>query len=265
MAIPNALPRTGYPPACTDTSWKAAKTDGKRDKWNTELGAALRAAKTAYDLIDLERLDLALYRQNHGQKLTLQQMSQLKAGAQQHVTQVVKPAIKALEKAKSKAAAAAINPVLSAQTRTRANAIKNLLGLHATQLKLVDFDDYDRTIATYKANLDRMYKDFDDDLSAALRRAVAFVKVVKATPTPANFNHGIETAARDITQQLGNVPTLQANGYRLLQTNAQHLVDQLEDWAQGRGDLDDNASRAQVKQAITAFEKVLFEVAKWRT
>jgi hypothetical protein len=58
MAIPNNPAPGAYPVSCTEASWKAAKTDGVRDKWNTELSAALRAAKTAYDRIDLEMIDL---------------------------------------------------------------------------------------------------------------------------------------------------------------------------------------------------------------
>ena len=53
MAIPPPPIPGPYPVSCTEASWKAAKTTGIRDKWNTELSAALRAAKTAYDRIDV--------------------------------------------------------------------------------------------------------------------------------------------------------------------------------------------------------------------
>src|SRR5262249_35802999 len=128
MTVPQPPVIGPYPASCTDASWKAAKTDGARDKWNTELGAALRAAKTAYDLIDFDELDLLHYRQHHGQHQTLAQIDQLKLGAQTHVTAVVKPAIKALTKARDNAKTAAINPVLSEQTRRKANAIAYDLG-----------------------------------------------------------------------------------------------------------------------------------------
>ena len=264
MAIPNNPAPGAYPASCTEASWKAAKTDGVRDKWNTELSAALRAAKTAYDRIDLEMIDLGIYRRNHGNKQTLAQLEKLKADAKQHTIAIVKPAIKALDKAKSNAAIAAKNPVLSEQTRRKARAIAHDLGARLTQLKGIDYDDYDQSLSLSKGLLDHLFKVFDDELSDKLRKGTEFVTQVRATPTPATFNAGIQTAARDITQLLGNVTTLQANGYRLLQTNPKHLVDLMEDWAQGDDEVDDNATAVQVGAEVDRFERALKEVKKWR-
>ena len=107
----------------TVAAWKAAKTNGLRDKWHTDLSAALIAAKTAYDHIQFLALDLKLYQAQHGKDQTLTELAQLKADAQHHVTNVVKPAIKALEKAKSTADTAAINPVISTAANNKAKAI----------------------------------------------------------------------------------------------------------------------------------------------
>src|SRR5258708_10503794 len=168
MAIPPPPIPGPYPISCTEASWKAAKTTGVRDKWNTELSAALRAAKTAYDRIDLQLIDLGIYRHHNGTGQTLAQLEKLKADAQQHTIALVKPAIKALEKAKSNAATAAINPVLSPQTRQKANAIAHDLGERVTQLKHIHYADYDQSLTLAKALLDHMFKVFDDDLSQKL-------------------------------------------------------------------------------------------------
>jgi hypothetical protein len=264
MAIPPSTAAWGYPASCTDTAWKAAKTDGVRDKWNTELGAALRAAKTAFDRIHPDMLDLATYRRKNGQTLTLKQLDQLKTNAQQHMTQIVKSAINALEKAKSLAATAAINPVLSKQTRDKADDIADDLGVWVRRLKAIDYDDYDNSKTLAKGLLDGIFANYDEALRKALRDGAQFVTDVRATPTPDTFNQGIQTAARDVTQLLGNIPKLQANGYALKQLPAPHLVDAMEDWAQGNADVAANSTAAQVLLAVTAYENALKEVRKWR-
>src|SRR5947209_20579546 len=101
MSVPHLPPVSPYSPNSTDASWKAAKTAGIRDKWNTELGAALRAAKLAYDKIKFEQLDVGIYTAKHGQWRVAADVDVAKVGAQTHYQVVVKPAIKALETAKS--------------------------------------------------------------------------------------------------------------------------------------------------------------------
>jgi hypothetical protein len=96
MALTGTI-NTPYPPALTDTAWKAAKTAGIRDKWNTELGAALRAAEVAYNKIKFEQLVLQRLEVSHGKLDTLPDVQAAKTGAQLHYNVTVKPAIKALE------------------------------------------------------------------------------------------------------------------------------------------------------------------------
>src|SRR5262245_42836000 len=113
MAVPPPIGFTlPYNAHFNEAAWKAAKTDGLRDKWHTDVSAALRAAETAYNHIHWETVDLHMYEQAHG-KQTLAELAQRKAAAQQHITAVIKPAIKALENAKSKADTAALNPIIS--------------------------------------------------------------------------------------------------------------------------------------------------------
>jgi hypothetical protein len=127
MTVPQPPAVSPYSPNSTDASWKAAKTGAIRDKWNTELGTALRAAKLAYDKIKFEK-----------------------------------------------------------------------------------------------------------------------------------------TTARGITQQLDNVTRLQKNGYRLAQTDPQHVVDLLEDWAQERDQLDDAATPQQALAAVKKYEQAVQAVKDWR-
>ena len=118
MAVPQPPAVSPYSPNSTEVSWKAAKTGALRDKWNTELGAALRAAKVAYDKIIFEQLDVALHVNRHGQWQVAADMDVAKIGAKKHYQVVVKPAIKALETAKSKADWAGRNLVISKAANT---------------------------------------------------------------------------------------------------------------------------------------------------
>ena len=264
MAVPHPIV-SPYPPALTDASWKAVKTAGMRDKWNTELGAALRAAQTAYNLIHFERLDLADFEVNHPHLRVIKDVELAKTGAKQHYLVVVKPAIKALETAKSKATVAKLNPIISAAARTKAGQMENFLGSLITDLKAINTNDYDARVRLLLQNFQQAKATFTTGMDNGISGARKFINKVRKTPTPAVYNGGILKAARDLTQQLGQVDRMQKSGFDLGKhgATAQELFNQLDPRANGHANLPLAANAAAVGQALDQFSDILDDVVEW--
>ncbi len=264
MAVPNPNSISAYSPNSTDASWKAAKSDKTRDKWHTELGAALREAKTAYDKVKFHQLDVALIMRKTGQKFDVaKDVEVAKTGAVQHYNLTVKPAIKALEKAHTKAVWAGRNVVITGAANTKAKQIATDLSTRLAQLKGIDFADFDNELARVKKNMKFAYDNFATGMVRVLAGADQFVALVRQTPTPKVFNTGIEKAARDLTQMIGQAEKLKKNGLDLGKANPQAIFDALEDWANGRDTLDKKANRQTVLLAISRFELLAGSVDDW--
>jgi hypothetical protein len=261
--LPNAPYYRPFAPTSTEASWKAAKTAGIRDKWNTELSAALRAAKTAYDKIKFERLAVNLHVNQHGQWAVAADVLVAKTAAQQHYNVVVKPAIKALETAKSKATWAGRNLVVTKQVNTKAKQIALDLGQRLTQLKGIRFDDYDQEKLRLERAFQFTYNGFGAAMTRVLNAAATFVTDVRNTPTADYFNTHVQDAARDVTQQVGNAEKLKKNGLDLGKPDPAALVLPLEDWAQDRGKLPDNANRQAVLRTVRRFETYIEDIDDW--
>lgn len=264
MAVPQPPNVTPYSANSTDASWKAAKTDKTRDKWHTELGEALRAAKLAYDKVKFHQLDVALIMAKTNQKFDIALDVELaKKGAILHYNNAVKPAIKALEKAHTKAVWAGRNPIITGAANTKAKQIAADLSTRLTQLKGIDFDDFDNEIARLKRNMKFTYDNFAANMTTVLRDAAAFSAKVRQTPTPKVFNKGIENAARGLTQMIGQVDKLKKNGHDLGKAYPKATFDALDDWANGRDQLDAKADRMTVLAAISKFELLTADVDDW--
>lgn len=256
-----------YPANCTDASWKAAKTASIRDKWNTELGAALRAAQVAYNKVKAENLDLDVYtnaRPGHRWD-TYTDIDMAKTAAKQHYNVTAKPAIKALETARSKAATAGRNPVISSAARAKAKQIATDLKVRIDQLKSFKTTDYDRKRAELQRNLQFAYQQFNTSITSALNNADTFVANVRNNPTPAEFNTNVQAAARRITQNIGQVEKMKKNGLDLGkdERRATQLFNTLDPWANGRVTVAPTAGRAKVLAKIVEFNTHLNGVKAW--
>ncbi len=256
-----------YPQNCTDASWKAAKTTSIRDKWNTELGAALRAAQVAYNKVKIENLTLNLYTNNrpgHHWEAALD-VELMKTAAQQHYNVTAKPAIKALDSARSKAATAGRNPVISAAARAKARQIAIDLAARLAQLKSFKTDDYTRKKAEVTRNLLFAFQQFNGSITSALANADDFVTAVRNNPTAAQFNDNIGGAARRLTQNVGQVRKFEKNGHNLGKdvAVATRLFNTLDPWANDRVKVAANANRAKVLAKVIEFNTHVNAVKQW--
>lgn len=257
---------TPYPAAATDTSWKAAKTAAIRDKWNTELGAALRAAQVAYNKIKFEQLDLAYYEAQHNTRhRMIVDVEMARTAAQQHYNVTVKPALKVLADAKSKADWAGRNLVITKAANTKAKQIAVELNRQIVQLKSFNLHDFDTRVADLRRNYQFAFDNFAAGMTRVLHDADQFILAVRAKPTVKVYNAGIEKAARDITQMIGQVDRLKKHGLDLHKDEHQATVlfDDMSPRADGHDFLPATAKRADVLLEAADFERQVNAVKVW--
>lgn len=100
----------------------------------------------------------------------------------------------------------------------------------------------------------------------ACHRALAFTAKAKATPTAAYFNANIVKAARDITQQIGNVDKLKAMGYHFEHEQPTNLFTILKAWGNDGRIVHVSApqnEKAEVLREINAFQQAVEGVERW--
>jgi hypothetical protein len=103
------------------------------------------------------------------------------------------------------------------------------------------------------------------DVEEAARAAGQFCQQVRTAKTAAAFNAGIQKAARDVTQKLGNIDTFVKRGATLKIKGKQpnELVKSLTPYAQAHVTLPATANAKEVEDAVEAFEGLIAQVNQW--
>jgi hypothetical protein len=101
---------------------------------------------------------------------------------------------------------------------------------------------------------------FTKNVPIVIGRAKTFIAAVRHDPRPATFNTGIRRAARDITQQIGNVEKLRGQGMDLGVTEPRNLFAVLAAWGDAGRKVDDNADQAAVLRETGALEQAVLGV-----
>lgn len=151
-------------------------------------------------------LDCGLYRTAKGQFEVAADVDVAKIGAKAHYNVAVKPAIKALENARSKAAWAGRNLVISKAANTKTKQIAAELQGRITQLKNVTYNDFDAEKARLVHIFQVSYNNFNASMTSSLANADALTNAVRANPTPARRNvvisKGSKAKAKEIATAL---------------------------------------------------------------
>ena len=133
-----------YPAAATEPVWKAAKTEKLRDKWNTELGTALVVAERNYKAIKPELIDVQRIKaKSKAEFASLADLEKARKKAVDHYDRIVRAAIASLENARSKAAAAGRNIIISKGSKAKAKEIAAALAEPLQVLKAIHLRDFD--------------------------------------------------------------------------------------------------------------------------
>jgi hypothetical protein len=104
---------------------------------------------------------------------------------------------------------------------------------------------------------------FIETTESAVHNAQAFIARAKATPTPVYFNTNIVKAARDITQQIGNVDKLKAKGFHFRHEQPTNLFKVIKAWANDGRTVPTTATTAEVLREINAVEQAVAGVDRW--
>lgn len=107
-----------------------------------------------------------------------------------------------------------------------------------------------------------MASNFSLSLRAAVARARVFAAMVDLNAVPQTFNHGIKDAARDITQQIGNVDKLRAAGFAVPPGDPAKLFKELTPFAQDKIKMEPYATAMIIRQHTDMFSRLVERVAK---
>lgn len=113
---------------------------------------------------------------------------------------------------------------------------------------------------------EKMARDMRVDLTAALKRGLLFAAKVKASPTHEVWNADIKNAARDITQQIGNVEKIRAKGHQIEgipQKNATALFKAMTPWASDVVRFKADTPPQEILAERAKYLKCVQAVAKW--
>jgi hypothetical protein len=168
MALKPARDLGPYPQNCTDESWKTAKTESARDKWRTNVGAALRAAETAYNKVNVAKLDMVIFTSQNPQQLwnSAEDVKIAYQIAREHDKAALVPARKALAAAIKSAKTTSANPIISAQSRAKAKQIVKDLTTRLAQLESFTTNDFRKVAAELtKEAKEKLYRDLREKAS----------------------------------------------------------------------------------------------------
>ncbi|MBL4808187.1 MAG: hypothetical protein JKY31_13020 [Rhodobacteraceae bacterium] len=140
---------------------------------------------------------------------------------------------------------------------------KKLQSVKATMASKIRSQD----AAIKKLNIwEKMARDMRIDLTGALKRGALFAAKVKSSPTHDVWNSGIQTAARDITQQIGNVEKIRAKDYDIPgipQKNAGAIFRKMTPWASGDVIFQKDTLPATILSERMDYLKTIQATAKW--
>jgi hypothetical protein len=201
MAIPdNYNILAGYPKILTNSDWQKKKSfmDKAKKATKTGLGAELLKAEAAFKKIKWETLDAKM----QGKFKDGAAIRAAKVKAQQHYTSVVKPTIKALELAASKARVTYNNPALSSTAKTAAKAISAEALKQSAAMLSVKFDDFDEVEQRWQAGVNL----WRGRLKGNVAKLESELKELATKPSVANWTDDVTQAFRSVANSLGNNP-----------------------------------------------------------
>lgn len=143
-------------------------------------------------------------------------------------------------------------------------------GIAVLKTQLVAMDSSMKGLsAAAKAKLDGatglaiMAGSFVEQTESAVHNAQAFIARARAQPTAVYFNANIVKAARDITQQIGNVDKLKAKGFHFRHDQPTNLFKVIKAWGNDGRTVPASATAAEVLREIGALEQAVAGVDRW--
>jgi hypothetical protein len=203
------------------------------DEMDGKLGAAIAKRQFAEAPKLLENFDLAITAFDTAQSGYQKQL----AGAMEKSDEVLKPFLDVLSK-ELKALLSKITVAYKARALVIEQAGKDL------------------------SALDYAFKMLTTSLESGIKKAEAFAAVVRSKPLVETFNTGIVQAARDITQQIGNVQKAKTAGYQF-EGDPTNLFKVMTPWAQGQRKVPGNATKEMVIRELGAFTQCVTGVKTW--
>lgn len=145
-----------------------------------------------------------------------------------------------------------------------------LKGIKVLQTQLIALDTSLKTTIKMarsghagRKGMEVMADNLMDLIESSCNSALAWVAKVEANPQPEVFNKGIQKAARDITQNIGNINKLKAKGFQFAKAQPDNLFTILKAWGNDGRQVKPGATREEVLREVNAFEQAVEGVRRW--
>ncbi len=213
----DAYARPTYPAILTQKDWEKHKGAIAKLAVKTGIGDLMKAAKTAYDNVNWDAVELFLHRPD-SRAFNLQDFNQQRRDADREVDTKVKAFSDALYELDKKASDVAkdfaknkLIPKKSADHALEvASAARDLCNATKhTVVKQRIQEDYMGARYGY----DETARNMATSLTSALNKVPAAIKELEAAQNGADFRDAMQKAARDLTQNLTNMKKLIPWGY----------------------------------------------------
>jgi hypothetical protein len=261
--VPKDFNRPDYPKSLTRANWDKKKSLLAKAAGETGVGEAMDAAKGAYDAVDWDKLEGC----NHapsGNNFTKAAWKAVRDDAMKEVTGNLAKFSRSLYDLRDVARTAAAK-FQKAKTVPKSDGKLALeIATEADHLGVaMNKNSVSGLIEERYQDFQKTYDDMVANVQANLRKTVAGAKIaagqIAKDPTTANFNSRITSAARNITQTIGNIPRFIAAGYDvgIDAGTAKKLFDEMKDWANKIPYLPQDTAEPEVKKELMSFVKAL--------
>lgn len=260
-----------FPKDATHAAWQKAKSSLDKLKAATRvsgLGAKLKAAQEAHKRINFALLDVGSAPSKDGNPDHFNaphEFDAAKLKAEQHILQFVRPARQAIRVAAMEAEKIGKNEgkLFTATTAKAAAKIAKSLLAYEKRLREIKLTDFDTRKLEKMETARQVLQIYAVSLNSALSKGDTFINKVRQTPTATVFNDGIQRAARDLYQVIGNVNKIKSQGAQLAKEQPDELVVELKPWANDGLRLPGEAGREQVTEAINKYARIVNDIRIW--
>jgi hypothetical protein len=260
-----------YPKDATNAAWQKQKSvidKAKKATKVTGLGELLTKAETEYKKIDFALLDVGSAPGKHPNPDFFnapEHFDNAKHVAEEHLLRVVRPARQAMRTAAVEAEKIRENSdkLYTATTAAAAGKVEKALKDREVLLRDITLNDFEEKKQEKMRRGQELAQNFGVMLNEALHEGDLFIHQVKQTPTAVVFNTGIEKASRKLTTQIGNVNKYKSQGAPINKEQPTALHEELKPWANDGQRLSGQATREEVLEALTRYERIVHDIRVW--
>ena len=257
------------PVILTDADWQKKKGVIAKAAGKTGIGPAMKAMEAEWKKVDWDDLDPNLVWAKTGMQRTPAnfpaafKVAKTAYGKVTALRSKVKSLADLAEKTEAKFKSSKVIPSSSREHVGKIAKAADQLWIELKSIDQVWLAEEKAVKAHYNTKLKQTADNLGKAIPIVLGRAEKFIEAVKKDPKPKIFNDAMPKVARDITQQIGNVEKILAEGIDVGKPVPKDELAGLKPWGNDGRKVDDKADGMAVLKEIALFEEAVDAVKDW--